>query len=57
MKGIKEYISYIRARQEYLKKFVGEDYPLSEIRFYRELEIAIKEWGRNHKVVYKYLLG
>ena len=55
--GIASYIQYIADRIAYLKIFVGETYPLAEIKYYRELQCKIREWAKKHRVAYKYLIG
>lgn len=56
-KGIADYLQYIKSRQSYLKIFVGEDYPLTEIKYYRELQQRIGEWAKKHRVAYQYIAG
>ena len=51
------YIHYVSNRIAYLKIFVGETYPLPEIKYYRELQHKIGEWAKKHRVAYKYLIG
>lgn len=53
--GIRQYLSYIKQRQSYLKIFVGEDYPLTEIKYYLELQQRIGEWAKKHRVAYQYI--
>ena len=55
--GIVEYLKYIKQRQVYLKVFVGGDYPLTELKYYEELQHRIKEWGKHHKIAYSYING
>ena len=55
--GIVEYLKYIKQRQVYLKFFVGGDYPLTELKYYEELQNRIKEWGKHHKIAYLYIKG
>lgn len=56
-KGIADYLQYIKSRQSYLKIFVGEDYPLTEIKYYKELQQRIGEWAKKHRVAYQYIAG
>ena len=56
-KGIRSYLNYIKQRQSYLKIFVGEDYPLTELKYYRELQQRIGEWAKKHRVAYQYIMG
>ena len=55
--GIVEYLKYIKQRRTYLKIFVRGDYPLTELKYYEELQHRITEWGKQHKIAYLYLKG
>ena len=55
--GLASYINYITERIAYLKIFAGETYPLTEIKYYKELQRKIGEWAKKHRVAYKYLIG
>lgn len=54
-KGIAQYLDYIKQRQAYLKIFVGKDYPLTEIKYYKELQQRIGEWAKKHRIAYQYI--
>ena len=55
-KGVREYLKYIAGRIDYIKR-LGGDIPSNELRYYRALRKAIKEWGESHVAVYGYLYG
>ena len=55
--GIAAYLHYIKQRQTHLKIFVGKDYPLTEFKYYKELQQRIGEWAKKHRVAYQYIAG
>lgn len=55
--GIAAYLHYIKQRIAYLKIFVGDNYPLMEIKYYKELQHKIREWAKTHRVAYQYIVG
>lgn len=55
-KGLKDYLTYITNRIDYLKVF-NMGVPSSEYKYYLALRKVISQWGKNHIVFYKYLRG
>ncbi len=55
--NLKQFLDYIKQRQEYLKRLAGEDYPLTEIKYYKEFSKRIADWGKKHKIFYTYIYG
>lgn len=54
--GLRDYLKYISNRIEYLKISKG-DIPSNEYKYYYLLRKKIHQWGEEHIVFYKYILG
>ena len=56
--GIAEYVSYIKQRIKYLEIFAEDgSQPSMELKYYKALQSRIKEWGRSHRIAYRYIIG
>lgn len=53
---IRGYLSYLEDRVKYLSTIPNPD-SLSEIEYCKEMIAESKNWGKNHKVCYQYIMG
>lgn len=54
--ALRDFLAYIPTRIAYLKIF-NSDVLSNEYKYYYELYKRIKEWGKSHRVFFKYLTG
>ena len=54
--GLREFINYVSNRIAYLKIF-NFDIPSNEYKYHCILRKRIKQWGEEHAIFYKYLMG